>query len=137
MAQNFLNSGVTGEDVWTFIRSLKKSMRWSGKLIFIDTFKKVIATLSPSQVFYFLNMSEISGYNYFFINGSGMYIKGQIQHVELSPLKFSLLTAPAGINILARAPLTSDIGSDSSLTDFLIDDEVSEDQEDDVFRPWE
>ena len=53
VVQNFLNAEVTGEEVWSFIRTFKNSMRWSGELIFTATFKKMIASLSPSQVFYF------------------------------------------------------------------------------------
>ena len=50
VAQNFLNYDISGEEVWSFIRTLKKSMRWSGQLIDIDTFKNKIAALSPSQL---------------------------------------------------------------------------------------
>ena len=78
-------------------------MRWSGQLICIDTFKQEIAVLSPSQIFHFLNMSEISGYNYFFISGSDLNVNGQIQHLKLSPLVFSLLTALARMDIINKA----------------------------------
>ena len=103
VALNFLNSDLSGEEVWSFIRTLKKSMRWSGQLIEINTFKNVIAALSPSQVYYFLNMSEISGYNYFFIAGSDLNINVHIQHLRMSPLIFSLLTAPARMDIINMA----------------------------------
>ena len=102
VAQDFLRTTVLGESVWDFIRTLKRSMRWSGQLILIDTFKRVIAALNSSQVYYFLTMEEVSGYSAYFLRGSNLDIDGHIRSLPLTPLIFSLSTAPARMHFLNR-----------------------------------